>query len=185
MNFFYDNFNWTFYNWIIEIFSVFFLRFGADHVKLVWPRRIERPSEVRRFGVDESIFGQNSDPIAESKTNNFENSIRFNSIKLTYCLIELKRIELNENFQFFRQIGSDSFLFFVGLEEKNCFRSDPTTTLRETLSTSLSLRFQNKKIIFKVISAESLHVKWKRSVYIKIIKNKCVNFENLTHKFNA
>ena len=82
---------------------------------LGWPRRIGSLSEVRRFGTDESIFGRNSDPIAESEAKDFENSIRF-------------------NFQFFHRIGSDSFLFYVGLEEKNCFRSDPTATLIVTES---------------------------------------------------
>ena len=41
--------------------------------------------------------------------------------------IKADRIEWN--FQIFHRIGLDSFLFFVGSEEKNCFRSDPMATL--------------------------------------------------------
>ena len=57
---------------------------------LGWPRRMGSSSEVRRFGADRSIFGRNSDPIAKAEAKNFENPIHFNSIKLVYCLIELK-----------------------------------------------------------------------------------------------
>ena len=102
---------------------------SSPRLDLGWPRRIGSPSEVRRFAADGSIFGRKSDPIAETEAKIFENPIRFNQIKLTYCLIGLKRIGLNAIFRFFRSIGSDSFLFFVGSEEKNCFRSDPMATL--------------------------------------------------------
>ena len=61
-----------------------------DQIILGWPGRIGSPTEVRRFGADESIFGRNSDPIAEAKTKFFEKPIRFNSIKQCVNLIELK-----------------------------------------------------------------------------------------------
>ena len=38
---------------------------------LGWPHRIGSPTEVRRFGADESIFGQNSDPIAKIESKKF------------------------------------------------------------------------------------------------------------------
>ena len=85
-------------------------KFSSRHFNLGWPRRIGSPSEVRRFGADGSIFGRKSDPIAEAEANIFENPIRF-------------------KFKIFCRIGSDSFLFFVGSEGKNCFRSDPMATL--------------------------------------------------------
>ena len=39
--------------------------------------------------------------------------------------------QIEFNFPFFRRIGSDSFLFFVESENKNCFRSDPMATLHK------------------------------------------------------
>ena len=66
---------------------------------------------------DGCIFGRNSDPIAEAEAKFFENPIRFSPIRQYASLIGLKRI------------GSDSFLFFVGSEDKNCFRSDSMATL--------------------------------------------------------
>ena len=89
------------------------ITYNVNWIRLGWPRRSGSPSEVRRFHTDGSFFGRKSDPIAEAKAKFFENPIRF-------------------NFPFFRRIGSDSFLFFVGLEEKNCFRSDPMATLNQT-----------------------------------------------------
>ena len=60
-----------------------------------WPRRIGSPSKVRRFGADESIFGRKSDPIAKTKTKNFEKPIHFDLIKKYVNLIKLKRIKSN------------------------------------------------------------------------------------------
>ena len=91
--------------------------------QLGWPRRIGIPSEVRRFDADESIFGRKSDPIAEAETKNFENSIRFNSIKLTHCLIGLKRIGLDEIFRFFVKSGRIHFYFLSDRKKKTA--SDP------------------------------------------------------------
>ena len=90
---------------------------------LEWPRRIGSPSEVRRFGADGSLFGRKSDLIAEAKAKNFENSIRFNSIQLAHCLIELKRIGLNKIFRFF--VESDRIHFYFLLDRKKKTVSNP------------------------------------------------------------
>ena len=74
-------------------------------------RRIESPTKVRRFGVDENIFCRNSDPIAEAKAESFENLICFNSIKQYVNLSELKWIKSNSIFIFFLNRIGFIFIF--------------------------------------------------------------------------
>ena len=98
-------------------------------LRIGWPRRIGSPTELRRFGADESNFGQKSDLITKKKTKIFEKPIRFNLIKQYVNLIELKPIKSNAIFNFFVKSDRIHFYFFVGSENKNCFRSDPMAPL--------------------------------------------------------
>ena len=89
---------------------------------------------------DGSIFGRKSDPTAKAEAKIFEKPIRFSPIRQYVSLIGLKRIGSDVIFDFFRRIGSDSFLFFVGSEDKNCFRSDLMATLFSAPSLNFALR---------------------------------------------
>ena len=48
---------------------------------------------------------------------------------LAYCLIELKRIELDGLFSFFVESNRIHFYFLSDRKKKNCSRSDPTAIL--------------------------------------------------------
>ena len=130
------------------VFSAEIVYNNSDHVSTNISSFMTRVA-ASDWKSDGSIFGRKSDPIAGAKAKIFEKSIRFNPIKQYVSLIGLKRIGSNAIFDFFRRIGSDSFLFFVESENKNCFRSDPMATLFMTYTE------KDFKFIEKIRSAKN------------------------------
>ena len=97
------------------------------------------------------------------------------------------------NFQFFHQIGLNSFLFCVESERKICFRSDPTATLfvnvfkKEFINAKNFKRFVKEKmvevymIIFAIIIEESsMNDHWK----IQIVLNNNDNINQIFFEYS-